>query len=160
MRWNVDNADSVQISFTALAGGPSLRWTEVMREIIPSALAQNSGYFIADGSAHCTIPGNSLYTVSADGVRLIDWLAALIEGTSWERVLDCCSDTLLSAQPLLTRSEFPKSRGESGGDQWQCVAAFAEHYSWAGFPTPNTTDATHVGRLYRDFERSHCLPLQ
>ena len=133
-----------------------------MRGIIPSALAQNSGYFIADGSAHCTIPGNSLYTVTADGVRLIDWLAGLIEGASWERAVDCCGDTLVSAQPLLTnwQSTFRKSRGEGGGHQWQCAAAFAEHYSRAGFPAPNSTDATHIERLYRDFEWSHCLPMQ
>ena len=43
-----------------------------MREIMPSALAPNSGYFIASGASHCTIPGNSLYSVEADGVRLID----------------------------------------------------------------------------------------
>ena len=36
------NADSVQISFTLLAEGPSLRWTEVMREVIPSALGPRS----------------------------------------------------------------------------------------------------------------------
>ena len=39
------NADSVQIAFSALAGAPSLRWTEVMREVLPTAVAEpNSGY--------------------------------------------------------------------------------------------------------------------
>lgn len=32
------NADSVQIAFSALAGAPSARWTEVMREISPTIL--------------------------------------------------------------------------------------------------------------------------
>ena len=130
-----------------------------MRTILPSALAQSSGYFIADGSAHCTIPGNSLYTVTADGVRLIDWLAALVEGTSWERTVDCCGDTSMSKQPVWTNGEssLPNLRSQSGGHEWQCAAAFAEHYWRAGFQAPNSTDATRVERLYRDFERSHCL---
>ena len=153
----VDNADSVQIAFTALAGGPSLRWTEVMREIIPSALARYSGYFIADGASHCTIPGNSLYTVTADGVRLIDWLAALVEDGTWDRTVDCCGGTRTSRHPPPQRQmSATEPSSSSGGRRWQCAVAFAEHYRRAGFPVPNSTDGSLVERLYRDFEQSNC----
>ena len=150
-----DNADSVQVAFTALAGGPSLRWTEAMREIVPSVLAPESGYYIADGSSHCTIPGNSLYSVMADGVRLIDWLAALVEGRGWDRTIDCCGDNHLPRKPRRQVS-LNTSRGTNGKQKWQCAAAFAEHYQRAGFHAPNSTDALRVERLYRDFERKHC----
>ena len=156
-----DNADSVQIAFTLLAGGPSLRWTEVMREIMPSALAPNSGYFIASGASHCTIPGNSLYSVEAHGVRLVDWLAALVDDGSWERTVDCCGDgrsPTSTGRPVAQQQQQPSSaRGAGGKVQWECAAAFAQHYREAGFPTPNSTDAGRVQRLYRDFERSQCI---
>ena len=157
-----DNADSVQIAFTALAGGPSSRWTEVMRAIAPSTLAPNSGYFIADGSAHCTTPGNSFYSVTADGVRLVEWLAALVEGSSWARVVDCCGDTPSSKEPsqVHQQTNLAGTRSDNGRQQWQCAAAFAEHYWRAGFPPPNSTDASRIEGQYRDFERSYCDILQ
>ena len=129
-----------------------------MREIMPSALAPNSGYFIASGASHCTIPGNSLYSVEAEGVRLIDWLAALVDDGSWERTVDCCGDArspTSTARPA-AQQQPSSARGAGGKAQWECAAAFAQHYRAAGFAAPNSTDAGRVQRLYRDFERRQC----
>mgnify|MGYP007125201357 CR=1 FL=1 len=129
-----------------------------MRAIAPSTLAPNSGYFIADGSAHCTTPGNSFYSVTADGVRLVEWLAALVEGSSWARVVDCCGDTPSSKEPsqMHQQTNLASTRSDNGRQQWQCAAAFAEHYWRAGFPPPNSTDASRIEGQYRDFAAKSC----
>lgn len=123
------------------------------------------GYYIGSGSGHCTIPGNSLYSVEADGVRLIDWLADLIETEDeWPRVVDCCANATTHAASHQIPAAAAVGGLESGSDgqaDWACSAAFAEHYRAAGFPMPNATNAAdraRIERLWTDFDCRRASP--
>ena len=119
--------DQTQTQFCELAVGPWRQWPTVMQAIIPSlmantsagggqvAAANNSAYFVAQGTGHVASTSALLYSVSAkapvvrtgaggDGgeggvIRLIDWLREMLAleakgggGTdSFPLVVDCCT---------------------------------------------------------------------
>ena len=132
---------------------------------------------IAPGASHCIIPGNSLYTLTVDGTRVIDWLKGIVNGGDvTPQVVDClsegtCPPTLLStaATNATTTSvaAAAAAAAAAGGrplllhGAWACAVAFSSHYTRMGFPQPNMTttssdDAAHVQRLYRDFAAAYC----
>ena len=150
------NADTVQIAFSALAGAPSLRWTEVMRAILPTAAQQpNSGYMIAAGTGHCIIPGGALYSTQADGTRALDWLARLVNGDVSPQVVDCLAAGECNANSAaLNRSLAVQKVGSRLAD-WGCAAAFQEYYTSAGLAMARN-DTRHILKLFASFSAQHC----
>jgi hypothetical protein len=134
------NADAVQIAFSALGGAPSLRWTEVMRLIVPSALeAPNAAIFIGSGASHCL--GNSIYSKSEEGVTVVDWVAAMINGEPYQQRVDCCGEGVVNATTSrdIRPSDVPRDDPTHAGCAW----AFTEYYDSLGLarPGPNATRA-------------------
>ena len=90
-------ADETQVFyFQAMGGGSEAEWTEQMLESIDTIEEQTDNFcsFLAPGDTHCIVTRNSIYTVESDGVRLVDWLAELLEGGSpgSVRCADCGGD--------------------------------------------------------------------
>ena len=120
--------DAHAARFCELAVGPWRQWATVMQAIIPSLMANTSGggaggghannsaYFVAEGTGHMVSTSALLYSVSAPApvartgaggaaeggeggvIRLIDWLREMLalgaEGGgagSFPLAVDCCN---------------------------------------------------------------------
>ncbi len=67
--------------FQAMGGGSAEVWSERMLASIEDTHAQAPNFrsFIAPGEMHCILPYDELYTVTSDGVRLVDWIQGLVD---------------------------------------------------------------------------------
>lgn len=87
--------DNVQTGFIMLAGlgEPNvLNFLNANHDDIRAALEQDNFHaFTAGGNTHCLTVSNEMYDFAADGVRFIDWLAALAAGEPVEDVM-CTGD--------------------------------------------------------------------
>ncbi|MFO0549617.1 MAG: pectin acetylesterase-family hydrolase [Polyangiaceae bacterium] len=68
--------------YQAMGGGSVDEWTAAMLSSISTieAGATNFGAFIPAGQQHCILPYDNFYTVTANGVKLTDWLRQLLGG--------------------------------------------------------------------------------
>jgi len=75
--------------FEAMGGGDEYDWSDAMRESVAltESMTPNFRHFMADGDQHCVIPDPSFFTMSADGVMLVDWLDQRIAGEAVDSVL-------------------------------------------------------------------------
>lgn len=84
--------DSTQVFYyQAMGGGTQDEWSTTMRAYTERMEASTPNFtsFLADGSAHCTIPYDNLYTFEAEGVRLVDWLDELANGEALPESAQC-----------------------------------------------------------------------
>ena len=86
--------DRVQVQYyQIMGGGDGDEWNVNMRESIQTIAdrAGNFSYFTAGGDRHCIIMSDDLYTTTANGVRVIDWMTGVFEGDNPENVecLNC-----------------------------------------------------------------------
>jgi hypothetical protein len=74
--------------YSVMGGGTVDEWSEQMLTSISEIekRAPNFSAFIAPGEQHCIVPYDNFYTVQADGVLLVDWLAQMIGEGSVESV--------------------------------------------------------------------------
>lgn len=93
------DADAVQSGFFMLMGSTTpFSWTEKMRQTIPAVLeAPNSALLIAPGAGHTTIRGPEFYEVEVGGTRLVDWLAAMVDGSEYSQLIDGSRDVNIAA---------------------------------------------------------------
>ncbi|MFT4703952.1 MAG: hypothetical protein ACI81R_001647 [Bradymonadia bacterium] len=79
--------------FEAMGGGDQFAWSAEMYESMEYAesLSPNISTYIGPGETHCMIPYDRFYEAEADGVRLVDWVRELSEGTMTDsvRCTDC-----------------------------------------------------------------------
>ena len=68
-----------------------------MRESIQTIAdgASNFSYFTAGGDRHCIIMSDDLYTTTANGVRVSDWMTGVSDGENPDIVecVDCTSES-------------------------------------------------------------------
>jgi hypothetical protein len=66
--------------YKAMGGGDAASWSSKMKASFAKieAATPNFRSFIADGDVHCIIVRDALYSVTSGGVRLIDWLTAMV----------------------------------------------------------------------------------
>jgi hypothetical protein len=74
--------DNQHFYYDAMGGGDVFEWSELMYSSIESAASQaeNFQYYIAPGVQHCIIPYENFYTISSDGVLLVDWIQDMVNG--------------------------------------------------------------------------------
>jgi len=81
--------------FQAMGGGTAQEWSDQMVASIAETHTATPNFhsFTAPGEMHCILPYNEFYSVQSDGVKLTDWLEALIDGQPLPDV-DCaeCSN--------------------------------------------------------------------
>lgn len=81
-------ADEVQIAFFNLQGGLPENWSPRARaELDRLGELPNFASYTAAGDVHCIIPLAELYEYEVDGLRLVDWIAALVAGEAVESVV-------------------------------------------------------------------------
>ncbi len=96
--------DGVQIFFYAFQEGVNIaleenadqaavfggRWASAMRSSIVGldATIPNFDYYMAGGGLHCITESANFFTYTVDGVRFVDWLAGLLDGTSGDVACD------------------------------------------------------------------------
>ena len=86
--------DRVQVQYyQIMGGGDGDEWNANMRESIQTIAdgASNFSYFTAGGDRHCIIMSDDLYTTTANGVRVIDWMTGVASGDNPDTVecIDC-----------------------------------------------------------------------
>jgi hypothetical protein len=66
--------------YKAMGGGDAASWSSKMKASFAKieAATPNFRSFVADGDVHCIIVRDALYSVASGGVRLIDWLTAMV----------------------------------------------------------------------------------
>lgn len=75
--------DSVQVFYTTPFGDPDpYEWTPLLDAHLDEIAANAPNYrsFTAGGDVHCITPSSSFYSYAIDGVKLVDWVTALING--------------------------------------------------------------------------------
>ncbi len=73
--------DEVQSYYLELmGGGDAAEWTRLMLASLEAIEdhTDNFAAFVAEGDQHCILPREQLYTIDAQGTRLIDWLGELL----------------------------------------------------------------------------------
>jgi len=93
--------DEVQKQFLALGGAP----TERLQPLLEANLAEIADadprfrHFVAGGDMHTILRRPELYQYASNGVRFLDWLAALARGEAVDNVFcdDCSAPELLAA---------------------------------------------------------------
>lgn len=75
-------ADALQIGYFNLAGGNILDWPNLMnsRLVELEQSLDNFSAFVAPGLGHAVLTVEDFYTLEVGGVRVRDWLAALLAG--------------------------------------------------------------------------------
>ncbi len=70
--------------YSVMGGGPIDEWTAEMLASIEEieGRADNFASFIPAGEQHCILPYDNFYTVTANGVKLTDWLRDRVNGTA------------------------------------------------------------------------------
>ncbi len=85
--------DSTQVSYFEFMGGDEAAWSAGMLESVAAIESRASNFcsFTADGEQHCILGAENLYSMEADGVRVVDWLQGLLDGADVGSVscLDC-----------------------------------------------------------------------
>lgn len=85
------NADSVQVFYAFPDGqGDAGDWTAMLDRHLSTIWEKAPNYrsFTAGGETHCLLPRNTFYNYGVDGVRLVDWIAALDRGEDVD-ILHC-----------------------------------------------------------------------
>ncbi|MCB9758442.1 MAG: pectinesterase [Alphaproteobacteria bacterium] len=74
--------------FEAMGGEDAWAWSERMRAHVGGIAdtIPNFSYYMADADYHCAIVDNRLYDEATNGVKLVDWMAALSSETPPEDV--------------------------------------------------------------------------
>jgi hypothetical protein len=75
--------DEVQVFFTYPDGsGTADEWTKLLETHLDTILSASPNYraFTAGGDLHCVTPRPDFYRYTIDGIRLVDWVAALAKG--------------------------------------------------------------------------------
>ena len=74
--------DSTQVFYYQRSGGTPQDWSARMLASVARIQANNPNFtaYTAPGSQHCVINRSELYTTAVAGVRLVDWLRALVAG--------------------------------------------------------------------------------
>ena len=75
-----------------MGGGTAADWTSRMIDRVDQLDADvtNFSSYVAGGTRHCIIGSNDLYSLETDDTKVVDWLAALIEGDQPDSVT--CTD--------------------------------------------------------------------
>jgi hypothetical protein len=86
-QYNTYNDENQRFYYTAM-GGADADWSPAMREKLAAihAGAPTFRSYVAGGELHGILPYDEFYSYQADGVRLRDWFADLIEGKDVENV--------------------------------------------------------------------------
>ncbi|MCI0710696.1 MAG: pectinacetylesterase family protein [Chloroflexi bacterium] len=77
------NADRVQVFYTFPEGeGDAAAWTAMLDRHLNTIWDSVPNYrsFTIGGNTHCLLPRDAFYDYEIDGVRLVDWIAALDRG--------------------------------------------------------------------------------
>jgi hypothetical protein len=92
-QYNTKYDENQHFYFQAMGGGDAYQWSERMTTNIAEIEAGTPNFhaYIAPGFQHCIIPYPNFYTVEADGVPLVDWLADMLEDRA-ARSVDCGTD--------------------------------------------------------------------
>ncbi len=82
-QYNTIADDNQTFYFEAMGGSGVEEWTMLMLSSIDEIEggASNFASFTAPGEQHCILPYDNFYTVESNGVKLTDWLRALLEGS-------------------------------------------------------------------------------
>jgi hypothetical protein len=89
--------DEVQSFFGGIAGFAADQLVTLIDET--AAQAESSGVplasYVAPGTAHTIVAGDEFYDMEVDGVRLVDWFTAVLdgEGPPDVRCVDCQTPT-------------------------------------------------------------------
>ena len=86
--------DRVQVQYyQIMGGGDGDEWNANMRDSIQTIAdgTNNFSYFTAGGDRHCIIMSDDLFTTTANGVRVIDWMTGVASGDNPDTVecIDC-----------------------------------------------------------------------
>jgi hypothetical protein len=79
-QYNTVRDETQVFFFKAMGGADEAAWTAAMQASIDDIESRASRFasFTAPGDQHCILPYDNFYTVEADGVRLVDWIASMI----------------------------------------------------------------------------------
>jgi Pectinacetylesterase len=74
--------------YSVMGGGSVEEWSQQMQDSIAEIEKRSPNFaaFIAPGEQHCIVPYDNFYTVQADGVLLVDWLAQMLADGSVDSV--------------------------------------------------------------------------
>lgn len=89
----VTTADETLVLFYSFTGGSAEEWTQATLDSIDAleASLDNFSSFVAGGPLHTILLRDEFYTYMADGVRVRDWFASLVDGQlpSSARCVEC-----------------------------------------------------------------------
>jgi hypothetical protein len=98
-RWAQYNTahDAIQTLYYAAMGGTG-DWRDLMLASIQEIQdgAANFHAYIAPGAIHCVTPYDIFYSREVEGVKLVDWVDAMVNDEPWDDVMctDCETDPL------------------------------------------------------------------
>jgi len=83
--------DSVESAFYLVEGCglDGCDWPRAMRHALQAVDAPNYHTFIGPGTLHVAWGGSQFYTITSDGVKLVDWMRELLDDKAVPRSVDC-----------------------------------------------------------------------
>jgi len=81
-----------------MGGGDGDEWNSRMTESVQAVADAHSNfsYFTAGGNRHCIIMSDDIFSATADGVRVIDWMTGVSNGDNPD-VVECVDCEVESA---------------------------------------------------------------
>jgi hypothetical protein len=99
------HADGEQYRYFELFGGGSItEWTALMNADVSTIQSTTPSFrsFITPGTYHCILPYTNFYTVETNGVKVVDWIAEVVQDQPVKNFTcgDQCDALASAAEPL------------------------------------------------------------
>lgn len=82
-QYNTQYDEDQSFYFSAMGGGNTQEWSKQMNASVGEIVetTPNFASYLAGGYKHCILPLDDFYTVESGGVKLVDWIDQMVQGT-------------------------------------------------------------------------------